>query len=101
MSDLSRLGNRTTEEELPAEFVELARAMALLPESLRASLEPVYAKVVDNVRRRRQILMMAQEALGQLRLDVKYLMFDLEATRREREELRRKLEESQGETGQI
>lgn len=30
----------------------------------------------------------------QLRLDMKYLMFDLEATRRERDEFRRKLEEA-------
>jgi hypothetical protein len=35
-----------------------------------------------------------QDALSQLRLDMKYLMFDLEATRRERDELRRKTEET-------
>jgi len=33
-----------------------------------------------------------QEALGQLRLDMKYLMFDLEATRRERDEYRAQLD---------
>jgi hypothetical protein len=33
-----------------------------------------------------------QEALSQLRLDMKYLLFDLEATRRERNEYRRCLE---------
>ena len=33
--------------------------------------------------------------LGQLRLDMKYLMFDLEATRRERDEYRRKVGEDQ------
>jgi hypothetical protein len=32
-----------------------------------------------------------QEALGQLRLDMKYLVFDLEATRRERDEFLEKL----------
>jgi hypothetical protein len=31
-----------------------------------------------------------QEALSQLRLDMKYLVFDLEATRRERDELKHK-----------
>jgi hypothetical protein len=35
-----------------------------------------------------------QDALSQLRLDMKYLMFDLEATRRERDDFRRKLEEA-------
>jgi hypothetical protein len=34
-----------------------------------------------------------QDALAQLRLDMKYLMFDLEATRRERDDYRQKLEE--------
>ena len=45
-------------------------------------------------RRRRRILTLVQDALGQLRLDMKYLMFDLEATRRERDEYRRQSEES-------
>jgi hypothetical protein len=35
-----------------------------------------------------------QDALSQLRLDMKYLMFDLEATRRERDDYRRKVEET-------
>ena len=34
-----------------------------------------------------------QEALAQLRLDVKYLMFDLEVTRQERDELKTRLGE--------
>jgi hypothetical protein len=33
--------------------------------------------------------------LSQLRLDMKYLMFDLEATRRERDEYRFKLDEQE------
>ena len=33
-----------------------------------------------------------QEALSQLRLHVKYLMFDLEMTRRERDELQERIE---------
>lgn len=41
-------------------------------------------------KRRTNILRLVQEALGQLRLDMKYLMFDLEATRRERDSLREK-----------
>jgi hypothetical protein len=36
-----------------------------------------------------------QEALGQLRLDMKYLMFDLEATRRERDLYLSRLEGNQ------
>ena len=44
-------------------------------------------RVIEGTRRRKRILTLVQEALSQLRLDMKYLMFDLEATRRERDAL--------------
>ncbi len=47
-------------------------------------------RVVESTRRRRRILTLVQEALSQLRLDMKYLVFDLEATRRERDAYRQK-----------
>jgi hypothetical protein len=47
--------------------------------------------VVESTRRRRRILNLVQDALSQLRLDMKYLLFDLEATRRERDDYRRQL----------
>jgi hypothetical protein len=47
----------------------------------------------DGMVRKRRILVLVQEALTQLRLDMKYLMFDLEATRRERDEYKQKAEE--------
>ena len=50
-------------------------------------------RVIDSTKRRRRILSLVQDALSQLRLDMKYLAFDLEATRRERDEYRRKFEE--------
>ena len=43
--------------------------------------------------RRKGILQLVQNALGQLRLDVAYLAFDLQATRQERDELKAKLGE--------
>jgi len=43
--------------------------------------------------RRKGTLQLIQEALNQLRLDVSYLTFDLEATRRERDALKAKLGE--------
>ena len=49
--------------------------------------------MVESTKRRRRILTLVQDALSQLRLDMKYLMFDLEATRRERDDYRLKLEE--------
>ena len=57
-------------------------------------IEPFLNRVIDSNRRRRRILVLVQDALSQLRLDMKYLTFDLEATRRERDELRRKLDET-------
>ena len=87
MNDSTRLPDTLT-EELPREIVDLARYIAALPDAMQPDLESAYLRVVDSVRRRRRILSLVQEALSQLRLDIKYLMFDLEATRRERDELR-------------
>lgn len=75
-------------DDLPREIIDLARHIADLPEELQDDLEGAYNRVVESVRRRRRILSLVQEALSQLRLDIKYLMFDLEVTRRERDELR-------------
>jgi hypothetical protein len=47
---------------------------------------------MESTRRRRRILSLVQEALSQLRLDMKYLVFDLEATRRERDAYRQLLD---------
>jgi len=79
-------------QEIPRELVDLAKAITELPEEYQSVLDPVYSRVVDSVRRRRRILGLVQEALSQLRLDIKYLMFDLEVTRKERDELRERLD---------
>jgi hypothetical protein len=80
------------QEEIPKDLVELAIEIAKLPPQYRGSLEASVGKVIENSRRRRRIYTLVQEALSQLRLDMKYLMFDLEATRRERDRLRSDLE---------
>jgi len=79
--------------ELPRELVELGRVIAALPEQQFRELEPAYVRVVECVRRRRRILELVQEALAQLRLDIKYLMFDLDLTRKERDEYKAQLDE--------
>ena len=81
-----------TETDLPRELIDLAKAISALPDASQKDLEPVYSRVVDSVKRRRRILALVQEALSQLRLDIKYLMFDLEVTRKERDELRERLD---------
>ena len=82
-------------EDLPADVLELRNALAALPPEYQRLVEPVFSRVIESTRRRRRILGLVQDALGQLRLDMKYLMFDLEATRRERDEYRRRGEETE------
>lgn len=78
-------------DELPRELIELGKRIAAMPVPYQRDLEPLFVEVVDSVRRRRRILSLVQDALSQLRLDIKYLMFDLEVTRRERDALRDQL----------
>jgi len=80
------------DDELPRELIDLAKAIAGLPEAQQKDLESAYTRVVDSVKRRRRILSLVQEALAQLRLDIKYLMFDLEMTRKERDELKERFD---------
>ncbi len=83
---------KKTNDELPADMVELSKLIAALPPETRHQIEPVFGRVVESTKRRRRILNLVQDALSQLRLDMKYLVFDLEATRRERDAYRQELE---------
>jgi hypothetical protein len=80
-------------EELPADLLRLADSIRALPDEYSRELVPSLERVVESTKRRRRILTLVQDALSQLRLDMKYLMFDLEATRRERDEYHAKLQE--------
>jgi hypothetical protein len=83
----------TVSEELPADVLRLAEAIRKLPVEVSGEVIPALERVIESTRRRRRILTLVQDALSQLRLDMKYLMFDLEATRRERDEFHAKLQE--------
>lgn len=82
----------TSTDDIPREVLDLAEAINALPAEHRAMIDPLMGRVIDSNRRRRRILSLVQDALSQLRLDMKYLAFDLEATRRERDDFRQKLE---------
>jgi hypothetical protein len=84
--------NSAAEEKLPADILRLGQLIAALPDQHRTELEAALVRVVESTKRRRRILQLVQEALSQLRLDMKYLVFDLEATRRERDTYRKSLE---------
>lgn len=84
------------EHEFQAKLAELMGEISTLPASERAKLE----RLADESRARHQRLCQTvnglQESLDYLRLSIKYLVFDLEATRRENGYLRKMLEETSG-----
>ena len=79
-------------DQLPLDLNDLISAVNELPPEHRANLQAPLNRVVEYTRRRRRILNLIQEALSQLRMDMKYMMFDLEATRRERDAYKNTLE---------
>jgi hypothetical protein len=81
-------------EELPADLLRLAECIRALPTEYSREVIPALDRVVESTKRRRRILSLVQHALSQMRLDMKYLMFDLEATRRERDEYHAKLHDN-------
>ena len=76
-------------DQLPIDLNDLISVVESLPQRYRTELEKPLNRVVEYTRRRRRILNLIQEALSQLRMDMKYMMFDLEATRRERDEYKK------------
>ena len=92
MSTKRAVNRRDNRNEIPSELVELGELISSVQSPRQDELIVKYGQVVESVRRRRRILTLVQEALSQLRLDVKYLMFDLEVTRRERDALKEQVE---------
>jgi len=72
-------------DDLPADVVDLAWTIGQLPHETQEYLQPALQRVLDSSQRRRRILQLIQDSLDELRLERKYLLFDLEATRRERD----------------
>ncbi len=86
---------KSPSQQTPQELLELTRAIAQLPAEHRENLTLLANRVMESTQRRKRILNLVQEALSQLRLDMKYLMFDLEATRRERDALQQQLNDGE------
>jgi hypothetical protein len=79
-------------EQTHADIQILAGLIETLPGNVQTTLQGAMVQLNNTLNRKKRILKLVQDALSQLRLDMKYLMFDLEATRRERDELRQELE---------
>ena len=84
------------EAEFQSKLAELMGEISTLPASERHKLEKLADETRQRHERLRKTVSSLQESLDYLRLSIKYLVFDLEATRRENKYLRRMLEESTG-----
>jgi hypothetical protein len=85
---------KTTEwrkDQIPTELVDLKNQVEELPLHVRQKMLPLCERLHHYSRLHSRLLRIAQEAVDQLQLDMKYLNFDLEATRRERDELLREM----------
>ncbi|MDR1485525.1 MAG: transcriptional regulator [Planctomycetaceae bacterium] len=81
----------TATEEI-GELVDFLHLVDKLPLEYRSDFYRILNRLTDSFTQRQHILNNIRESLGQINLDLKYLIFDLEATRRERDEYRKRLE---------
>ena len=86
------MSKTTTATATSKDIRNLADAVATLPAEFQQLLQPMVNKVAETHNRRHRLNKLIQEALTQLRLDIKYLEFDLQATRTERDEYKEELE---------
>ena len=84
------------EQEFQTKLAELMGEITTLPSAERKKLEKLAEDTRARHERLRQTVSSLQESLDYLRLSIKYLVFDLEATRRENSYLRKMLEETSG-----
>jgi len=77
---------------LPAEWRALQEHVSQLPPIERGRIEPVMAEAMEHTLFRERVIGLAREAIEQFRCERALLEFDLEVTRRERADLRKRIE---------
>ena len=80
------------EQDFQAKLGELITQIDQLPEGQRAELHKLAEETKARHEKIRTTIRGLQDSLDYLRLSVKYLVFDLEATRRENDYLRKVVE---------
>lgn len=80
-------------DPLPTGLLALRDRLREMPPAIRDELLPIVEEALDDASFRGRVLAVAREALVRLRLDLAMAQFDLDATRREREDLRKLLKE--------
>lgn len=86
------------EKTFQTKLADLMGEISTLPKAEREKLNQLAAQTRDRHDKMKKTVGELQESLDYLRLSIKYLVFDLEATRRENQYLRQMLEE-QGQPG--
>jgi hypothetical protein len=79
------------EEKTNDQLTAITEAIATLSPEIQAVLYEPLKELNSNLNRKHRVLELIQSAVQQLRLDVQYLIFDLGATRRERDEYKKEL----------
>lgn len=80
------------EQEFQTKLGDLIQQIGKLPEQERGPLEQVATETRIRHDKVKKTISDLQESLDYLRLSIKYLVFDLEATRRENQYLRKLLD---------
>lgn len=81
------------DQDFQQKLATLMDQIEAAPEDQRPQLRQLAEETRSRHERMRRVIGDLQESLDYLRLSVKYLVFDLEATRRENQYLRRMLDE--------
>ncbi|MBX9678660.1 MAG: hypothetical protein K2X38_07835 [Gemmataceae bacterium] len=87
-------------DQVPQELIDLKSHIEQLPLPLRDKMLPLVDRLGHYTRLQGRLVRIAQDAVDQLQLDIKYLLFDLDATRRERDDLAGRSEETGIEGGE-
>lgn len=84
------------ESAFQKKLAELVQEIGNIPEEDRARLQALAVETRQRQEKLKQTVSSLQDSIDYLRLSIKYLLFDLEATRRENGYLRKMLEEQSG-----
>ncbi len=87
-----------SEHDFQQKLGDLLQQIDGLPEPERTEIQKIADETRSRHDRMRKTIADLQESLDYLRLSIKYLVFDLEATRRENQYLRKLLDRQAGQT---
>lgn len=86
-------GSLMNEETFQRKLAELIAEIGTLPAGERDKLEMLAEQTRERHRQLKETVSSLQESIDFVRLAIKYILFDLEATRRENVQLRKMLED--------